>query len=275
MLRTRVITGAVLAVLAFAVLFAAPPAGFRAAFAALFLVGCWEYARLASLGPVARGLLFAVQVALFFWLFRYWSGVSGHALAFLVAGSLSWCLMFLRLVTWQPGSVAGLNYRLLSAFTALASLFFATFALFWLRDSAGGAYMVLLLFLIIWCADIGAYFSGRAFGRKRLAPAISPGKTREGLFGGVVLSIVVALAFAEVAPLPSLDRAGLALVTLVTALASAGGDLLISIHKRTVGLKDSGKLFPGHGGVLDRFDSLLAGAPFFALGVLWLTHGAA
>ena len=132
------------------------------------------------------------------------------------------------------------------------------------------SYLILFLLFIIWAGDIGAYFSGKQFGRHKLAPNISPGKTREGLLGGLLLSILAAWVLAILSDTLDNTIPALIVVTLFTALASAGGDLFISLHKRTVGMKDSGKLFPGHGGVLDRFDSLLAGSPFFALGVLIL-----
>ena len=125
-----------------------------------------------------------------------------------------------------------------------------------------------MLLLIIWSADIGAFFAGRRFGRRKLAPQISPGKTQEGLLGGLVLAMLVAIVVSRTAGILPLAPAWTAALAALTALVSAGGDLFKSIHKRTVGLKDSGSLLPGHGGVLDRFDSLLAGAPFFALGVL-------
>jgi phosphatidate cytidylyltransferase len=270
MLKTRVLTAAIIALVAFAVVFLLPPPGFRVAIAALLLAGSWEYARLAALGRVSRFLLLAAQLALFACMFRYWEGLNRHALAFLTAGCLSWCLMLLRLVTYRPGQGPGLNYRFLSGFSALASLGFAGFALFWLHAQPRGEFLVLLLLFIIWAADIGAFFTGRQFGRHRLAPNISPGKTREGLLGGLLLALLVAIALArQTAVLPG-PAAWTALLSVVTVLASAGGDLFISIHKRTVGLKDCGRLFPGHGGVLDRFDSLIAGAPFFALGVLVL-----
>jgi phosphatidate cytidylyltransferase len=136
-----------------------------------------------------------------------------------------------------------------------------------LRDQPAGEYLVLLLLVIIWSADTGAYFAGRRWGRHKLAPTISPGKTREGLLGGTLLAtlstVLIAGWFLPTPPSPAL----LVALAVLTTLFSAGGDLFVSLHKRTVGLKDSGRLFPGHGGVLDRFDSLLAGAPLFALGI--------
>ncbi len=270
MLKTRVLTAAAIALVAFALVFLVPPWAFRATIAALLLVGSWEYGRLAALGSVSRAVLLAAQFVLFAWLFINWDLVSGHASAFLTAACLSWLLMLLRLLTYRPAAGPGINYCFLSAFSALASLTFCAYALFWLHGRDGGPLLVLMLLFIIWAADIGAFFAGRRFGKHRLAPSISPGKTREGLLGGLVLAIVVAVAIAGLTGVLAAGTAWVAALAAVTVLVSAAGDLFISIHKRTVGVKDSGRLFPGHGGVLDRFDSLLSGAPFFALGVLLL-----
>ena len=120
-------------------------------------------------------------------------------------------------------------------------------------------------------ADIGAYFSGRRFGRVKLAPSISPGKTVEGFFGG--LAFVALIYIPVLFYLFSADAASLLLLTvLVTAVVSVGGDLFESKLKRHVGLKDSSQILPGHGGILDRIDSILAGVNFFALGLLVLGY---
>ncbi len=132
----------------------------------------------------------------------------------------------------------------------------------------GGEWWILLLLLTIWASDVGAYFSGRAIGGAKLAPRISPGKTRAGFIGGVICAAAVAVAAGLAMPEIDASLAQLAILGATTAVVSVGGDLFISMHKRIVGLKDSGRLFPGHGGVLDRLDSLLAGAPFFVLAKL-------
>jgi len=269
-LRTRVITAFFIAVTAFALLFLAPSWFFKLAMAVLLMVGSWEFGRLAALGRIGSWVMILVQAFLLGLMLRFWKDIEGHAPSFLVAAALSWCVMFLRLLTFRPGSAPGLTYCLVSFFCALASITFAWYSLCWLRDQPSGEYLVLLLLVIIWSADIGAYFSGRRWGRHKLAPTISPGKTREGLLGGALLAalctVLVAHWIIPLQPAPAI----LIILAMLTTLFSAAGDLFISLHKRTVGLKDSGKLFPGHGGVLDRFDSLLAGAPFFALGVLLL-----
>lgn len=270
MLKTRIFTALGIALVAFVVLFVFPPATFRLFMAVLFLVGSWEFSRLAALNPVLRGLLLAVQTILLSLALYHWDALAHLTLPMLSAACLCWCLMLLRLINFHQGATPGLNYRMLSFFSALAAISFAWFALCWLRDQANGQWLVLLLLFIIWAADIGAYFTGRLWGRHKLAPSISPGKTREGLLGGLLLSLLVAQLLAYWSGLFSLASWTLLTITLVTALVSAAGDLFISIHKRTSGVKDSGQIFPGHGGVLDRFDSLLAGAPFFALGIFLL-----
>jgi phosphatidate cytidylyltransferase len=135
---------------------------------------------------------------------------------------------------------------------------------------SGGPVLVLALLILVWLADSAAYFTGRAFGRHRLAPVVSPGKTVEGLAG----AMAGAAAFgAALAGLGVVDSAGL-MVTIalcvVVAVLSVAGDLFESFAKRSAGQKDSGHLLPGHGGVLDRIDSLIAAAPVFVLGLLLL-----
>jgi phosphatidate cytidylyltransferase len=128
---------------------------------------------------------------------------------------------------------------------------------------------LLMALMIVWAADSGAYFAGRKFGKHKLSPRISPNKTVEGLIGGVAAGMLVALLFAwffadaTIKQLPAI-----AVVAIWTILFSVVGDLFESLLKRHVGAKDSGALIPGHGGVLDRIDSVLAALPVFALGKL-------
>src|SRR5690606_16951319 len=120
-----------------------------------------------------------------------------------------------------------------------------------------------------WAADIGAYFSGKTFGRRKLAPQVSPGKSWEGLFGGLLTSLLITLAVGLYRGWPVTEMvlalAGAALVVLISVV----GDLTESMFKRSSGIKDSSQLLPGHGGVMDRIDSLTAAIPVFAL-LLWM-----
>ena len=128
-------------------------------------------------------------------------------------------------------------------------------------------YLVLLLFGLIWAADVGAYFAGKAIGKIKLSPNVSPKKTVEGLVGGVILSLIVAGTYVFVSlDSPSIsDYLTFGVLSIIISLASVIGDLFESVLKRLANVKDSGRLLPGHGGMLDRIDSLTCAAPIFFL----------
>ena len=132
------------------------------------------------------------------------------------------------------------------------------------------AWWLMYVFLLVWCADSGAYFVGRKFGKRKLAPNVSPNKSIEGLIGGLVTSALVAVVVAVQMGYSVTTLVLFLALSAVTTLASVLGDLFESMLKRRAGIKDSGTILPGHGGVLDRIDSLLSATPVFALGVLLL-----
>ena len=127
--------------------------------------------------------------------------------------------------------------------------------------------MLLSVLIIVWVTDIGAYFTGKYLGKVKLAPSISPRKTWEGVFGGLLAVAVLALLRALWL---QIDIVALLPFCLAIAIISIIGDLTVSMFKRNAGVKDSGRLFPGHGGLLDRFDSLASAAPLFVLGISWM-----
>ncbi|HNJ85279.1 MAG TPA: phosphatidate cytidylyltransferase, partial [Agitococcus sp.] len=131
---------------------------------------------------------------------------------------------------------------------------------------------LLYVFCLVWGADTGAYFAGRKFGKHKLAPSVSPGKTIEGFVGGLITTSMLIVAVAIYRDLSAIRFVAFVGLSLLTVLASVLGDLLESMVKRQAGVKDSGNIFPGHGGALDRIDSLTAAAPLFALG-WWLAGG--
>ena len=168
----------------------------------------------------------------------------GYLLAVIVAGiATAMFYEWTRLVRgWGPvWYIAGFFYALLPAL-----------ALLWVRERAG-INLLLWVFIVTWSTDIGAYFAGRSFGRRKLAPTISPGKTVEGLIGGVIVATILGGAWAI--------GMGLGKAPLFCApsfaIAAQGGDLFESSMKRRAGVKDSGAWLPGHGGVLDRLDGLV------------------
>ena len=259
MLAARIITAVIFgAAITGALLFA--PSGVTAAvLALLWLAGVWEwagFAKLPLLGRAGYTALFAAAMAL------GWSRFGDQGLAVLLAAALAWWLFALVLVLRFPRTFS-------TTFVVLAGIvvLLPSWALLVSLHAEGslGAALAFTLLLIVWAADVGAFVFGRWLGRTKLAPAVSPGKTWEGVSGGLLAAGLTAAAAAAWLELPALQLVALG---VATALISVLGDLTQSMFKRNVGLKDSGKLLPGHGGVLDRIDSLTAAVPAFVVG-LW------
>lgn len=265
MLKTRIITALIIVPATIAVVFFSPGWLFRLIMAAFLLIGSWEFRRLADLSATNGWILQGIQLVLIALMIFFWPQVKDQSLTILGAGCLAWLLMFGRLAFYRDDGQAGSSYRLLGFFSALVAITICWYSLCWLQDRSGGSFVVFLLLLIIWASDVGAYFAGKQFGRRKLAPTISPNKTWEGVYGGIALAIAASFLWSEYISGLHIPMLALFTLSVLTTLTSVGGDLFISIHKRTVGMKDTGTIFPGHGGVLDRYDSLLAGAPFFAL----------
>jgi len=268
-LKQRILTALLLLPLVIALIFALPVLWFTIVLGIILLGGSWEYQRLAGLsGRASAFILMLLQITTLVLLYEFRHYWESTILTDLTVSCAIWLLMFIRLFKYRDNASVTPAYRTISFFTAILSITIAWFSISWIRFQAEGDWLILLLLLIVWAADVGAYFAGKTIGRTKLAPHISPGKTREGLIGGLILAPVVALVAANLMPLDHIDTINLLLLSFVAALVSVGGDLMISLHKRTSGFKDSGNLLPGHGGILDRLDSLLVAAPFFALGLL-------
>lgn len=263
MLRTRILTGCILGALLLLGLFLLPPFWAALAFGAVFTIGAWEWAGFGMLRGASARVLYALAVALVLLLSWRWTDDSGHLIVLLSAACAWWVLAFLWLAI-APGRhrpaltlLCGLAV-LAPAFVALARLQIST------RGPARGPFIVLWLVLMVCAADIGAYAAGRAFGRRKLAPRVSPGKTWEGAVGGLAMVALVAWGGAAYFGLPA--PAAVAFGCGV-GIFSVVGDLTESMFKRAAALKDSGTLLPGHGGLLDRIDSVTAAAPLYALGL--------
>lgn len=231
------------------------------------LLGAWEMGRLANLRNRYALTAYVAVVAAALWLtWRYLLPVQVVSMQWIV--TIWWVMMTVVLVARRselPRVQSSRPSILLLGGLVLVSAWVSITLLHAIGPR--GPALMLFLFVLIWVADSGAYFAGRAFGRRKLSPFVSPGKTWAGVGGAVVGAVFSALVLSASGaagnlPLPSL----IALSILVTAV-SIGGDLWESRLKREAGVKDSGSLLPGHGGVLDRIDSLLAAAPVFALGV--------
>lgn len=174
--------------------------------------------------------------------------------------SLIWVKQYPEYDGWYNSSLHLIGLVLISA---------AVTAIFEVWDSS--PWWLMYLFLLVWGADSGAYFVGRKFGQRKLAPSVSPNKSVEGLFGGIVTVAIVIIAVQSIYLNFSLTQHILFLIlSILTVFNSVLGDLFESMIKRRAGIKDSGRILPGHGGVLDRIDSLLAAAPVFAAGMVIL-----
>ena len=263
MLRTRILTAAVLASILLAGLFLLSPPWAVWAFGAVFTIGAWEWAGFGALRAPAARIAYATGVALVLLLAWRWSAEPPRLLLLLCAACAWWAIALLWL-SWAPARhqpilvlVCGLPV-LMPAFIALARLQVAT------SGFAAGPQIVLWLVLLVIAADVGAYAVGRSFGRRKLAPRVSPGKTLEGALGGIAMVALVAWAGAAHFGLP---QPAVVAFGCAVGIFSIIGDLTESMFKRAAGLKDSGALLPGHGGLLDRIDSVTAAAPLYALGL--------
>lgn len=268
MLIQRVVTALVLVPLLLAAIWYLPPMPLYVVFCGAGLIAAWEWAGLmgpAAARPAGRAS-FCGLVALAMVL--AWV-VKEHAMWVVALAVLWWCYALLVLRGFpknfkdRPPGIAAMSLigLLLIAPTMLA--------LWMLRAMPDGALRVFFLFFLIFAADIGAYLAGRNFGRRKLAPSISPGKTLEGMLGGMLLCAAWAACAAPlVFRLDSVAQIVMMVVlSLIVAAFSVVGDLCESMFKRAAGVKDSGTILPGHGGMLDRVDSILAGAPVMALGL--------
>jgi len=184
-----------------------------------------------------------------------------------VVGVAWWLLAMLWLKHYEFASDHDTHARMFKLAAGTLAVIPAWCALALIHGSQpNGHRWLLLALMVIWAADSGAYFAGRHFGKHKLSPRISPNKTVEGFIGGMVASILIALIGAPIAGASIAQLPAVALVVVVTVGFSVVGDLYESLLKRHVGAKDSGDLIPGHGGILDRIDSVLAALPVFALG---------
>jgi len=261
MLRTRIVTGSILGMLLLLGLFLLPRPWAVLAFGVVFALAAWEWAGFGALTLPAARALYTGAMAAILWAAWVWTGRTSHLIVLLAAACAWWVIAFLWLSLaperHQPVLALLCGVAVLApAFAALAHLVAST------GGFARGPQVVLWLALMVCAADIGAYFAGRRFGRRKLAPRVSPGKTWEGAAGGLIMVCLVAWAGAVYFSLPVLFAlafgCGVGIFSIV-------GDLTESMFKRAASLKDSGTLLPGHGGLMDRLDSVTAAAPLYAL----------
>lgn len=267
MLRQRVITALILAALFVLAIIMLPVNAFGVVLLLIVAIAAWEWSGLLALGSFWRWIYCgAIVIAIFclWWL----SPKNPWLLILMMLTAVFWCYAPFWLSRYASAPQRR-DSSLLLQFSGGVILVLPWLALMELRSlpQFGSGY-VLFLMLMIWLADSGAYFAGRAFGRHKLAPAISPGKTWEGAMGALLVTLVVAIGGSILFALELWQWPLFIILCCLTVAFSIVGDLFESMIKRQQGVKDSGTLLPGHGGVLDRVDSLTAAAPLFLLGLM-------
>lgn len=275
MLKTRIITALILAPIAIGGIFFLPPLGFALFTAAIITLGAWEWANMSGFEKQPGRIAYAVVIAIILY-----GLLDVPAVAVLWLALVWWIVCFLLVRNYPAGSErwGSVPVRALMGVLVLVPAWVGLNHLraggFQFGSTDNNLLVVLYVFCVVWVADIGAYFAGRAFGKAKLAPRVSPGKSWAGVWGGLAAVGAFALIVSVFASASPVETIMLVVASLVTGVVSVLGDLLESMLKRFRGIKDSSRLLPGHGGIMDRIDSLTAAIPVFALIITqlgWLT----
>ena len=265
MLKQRVITALILGILVLGAVIWAPVWLFSLLVGCVTLYGAWEWSNFCRIGRQNRlvyvgvaGLIMCVIAVI---------GLHHLLTTIVIAAGLFWLLAIVMVLRFPEGlRWSACGPKLVIGMWVLVPAWAALTAIKALPD---GVWLIFLLLFLVWGADTGAYFAGRAMGKRKLMPRVSPGKTLEGVYGGLVTCVVIAAVYAFLRELSFVSAVFLIVLAVITAVASVLGDLFESMFKRERGIKDSGTLLPGHGGVLDRIDSITAAAPIFLLGLIY------
>ncbi|AXH64269.1 phosphatidate cytidylyltransferase [Providencia huaxiensis] len=274
MLKYRLLTAIVLIPIVIAALFLLSPANFGFVVIAVCALGAWEWAQFVGWHSQAKRIGLAVVFAAILLAMQFSiSDINQFStepmiLYGLWAGLIWWGIAIILVVTY-PASAAWGNsviIRLLFGVLTIIPFYCGMMVLRtvgYQSDTFFGAWWLLYVMLLVWGADSGAYAFGRTIGRNKMAPKVSPGKTWEGLVGGLITAGVISWLFSAFAPIPVMPDY-LLVTSIIVVVVSVFGDLTESMFKRQSGIKDSSHLIPGHGGILDRIDSLTAAIPVFA-----------
>ncbi len=276
-LKKRIITGVILAVSVVAAVSLLPLKPLAVVLGAVVVISAWEWSTLMGLQATWQRLLCPVIAAAGMLALFVYCGLGANpdlerVQPFLGLAGLWWAIALLWVRSYPASAALWGNPVMLGLMGALV-LLPPWLSVVYLLSYDIGRLLLLGMVVVVAFADIGAYFAGKRFGRRKLAPAVSPGKSWEGFWGGFLLCQLTAVAASLLLPIPQLSLVGLMAIVACSSLASVLGDLVESMVKRHRGVKDSGVLLPGHGGFLDRIDGITAAAPVFALGLIlagWL-----
>lgn len=265
MLKQRIITALILLPIALCGFFLLKGTGFALFIGLVVTLGAWEWARLAGFAAQSARVGYAALVAVMLFFMHILPGLAPWVLG----AAVLWWAVATYLVLTYPGSAAHWSSAACKLVIGLLVLLPAWQGLVQIKQAPLGNWLIMAVMVLVWGADIGAYFSGRKFGKRKLAPHVSPGKSWEGVYGGLALSLVLTAivgvfrdwSFGQILT----GLIGAAIIVFISVV----GDLTESMFKRQSGIKDSSNLLPGHGGVLDRIDSLTAAIPVFAV-LLWM-----
>ena len=268
MLRQRVLTAIVLISILTGVIYYGSKEVFTIFMGIMIFIASWEWAGLSGSTSVYSRLIYSMLITGILFIVSLGLQIS-QVVGISMAGTIWWCMAFIIIVFCQSGKRLLPRKSMAKYFIGLLVLLPASLSLINQYNSASGPYYVLLLFTLIWTVDSTAYFIGKEWGNQRLADRISPGKSWEGFASSMFVAVIPPFIFINIRSITGIDALFLIFLCLVTAGFSVVGDLFESMIKRDANRKDSSHLLPGHGGVLDRIDSLTAAAPVFVLG-LWM-----
>ena len=271
MLKQRLITGLILAPIVLCGVFLLEQVYFALFFGGVIALAGWEWANLSSYSSQAQRIAYAIILCGLLYL------VSTFSIEWVLLVSVIWWIIATLFVLSFPDTKGIWSAKPIRCLIGLFVLLPMWSALVFIREADlkhapewGGLWIILYMLLMVWAADVGAYFSGKAWGDAKLAPKVSPGKSWAGAWGGIVSTVVLSFFAAYLLELSSVLTIQLVVITIITAVISIIGDLTESMFKRIRGIKDSSQLLPGHGGILDRIDSLAAAVPVFVFLLLVL-----
>ncbi|MDB1124613.1 phosphatidate cytidylyltransferase [Vibrio algarum] len=275
-MKQRIITALILAPLAVLAIFELPLPLFLLVVTGITLLAFWEWAQF--VGSKSRYLAMIPTIACL--AISYWlmpsdvdslNQLTLSHVSLLVVASIWWLVASALAITFPKSTNYWQDSKFLRQLFGVLTILPFFWSLLILRaqnieiEPYHGSKLVLFVCLLVWAADSGAYFAGKAFGKHKMAPNVSPNKTIEGLVGGIVVALVVGWLTASFFDIHFSSFTSMVIITLVTVIISVLGDLVESMLKRVSGIKDSSNIIPGHGGVLDRIDSLTAAFPVFTL----------